>query len=179
MLYFVTGNAGKLREFKAQIPHIEQLKLDVDEIQSLDPQTVIAHKLAQAAAQHDGELVVEDTSLCLNALGGLPGTYIKWFLETIGPTGIGELANKYPDPSAVARTVIGYRDQAGECRYFTGEISGRIVPPQGSGGFGWDSVFIPEGHDQTFAELGPEVKSQMSMRYQAIKQLKAYLEAQS
>src|SRR4051794_13711802 len=103
-LYFITGNANKFREISAQIPELKQLALDLDEIQSLDPQAVIAHKLDQAAAHPDapagGQFIVEDTSLSLDALGGLPGTYIKWFQQAIGLAGISELAAKYPDQSA-------------------------------------------------------------------------------
>jgi inosine triphosphate pyrophosphatase len=179
MLYFITGNANKFREISAQIPGLEQLKLDLDEIQSLDPQTVIAHKLTQATAHpdtpHDGEFIVEDTSLCLDALGGLPGTLVKWFQDAIGLAGIGELAAKYPDTSATARTVIGYRDRAGEDHYFTGEIRGRIVPPRNAGGFGWDDIFVPEGFDQTFSELGPAKKASLSMRRRATDKLNAHL----
>ncbi len=175
MLYFVTGNAGKFREIQSFIPSIEQLKLDLDEIQSLDPQTVIAHKLEQAAKAQAGAFIVEDTSLSIDCLGGLPGTFIKWFQEAVGIQGIADLAAHYEDQSATARTVIGYRDEAGESHYFTGEIRGRISLPRGEQGFGWDPIFIPEGHDQTFAELGPQVKGTMSMRRRATEQLQAFL----
>ncbi|HSX02607.1 MAG TPA: non-canonical purine NTP pyrophosphatase [Candidatus Saccharimonadia bacterium] len=174
-LYFITGNAGKFGEIQALIPDIIQLKLDVDEIQSLDPQVVIAHKLEQAARHHDGEFIVEDTSLALNCLNGLPGPLIKWFEEAIGLPGIGELAAKYDDQTAVARTTIGYRNQQGQTRYVTGEIAGRIVLPRGAGGFGWDDIFVPEGYDKTFSELGPEIKGRISMRRRAAEQLVAFL----
>jgi XTP/dITP diphosphohydrolase len=95
----------------------------------------------------------------------------------MGLAGIAELAAKYPDTSATARTVIGYRDRAGENHYFTGEIRGRIVPPRGAGGFGWDDIFIPDGHSQTFSELGPDKKQAISMRRRAIDALKTHLEA--
>lgn len=179
MLYFVTGSAGKFREISALIPEIKQLTLDLDEIQNLDPHLVIAHKLEQAAQVHDGEFIVEDTSLCLDVLGGLPGTYIKWFEQAIGLAGLGELAMKYPDQSAAARTVIGYRDQAGQRHFFTGELRGRLVLPRGKGGFGWDSIFVPEGYNQTFSELGPEKKSEMSMRRRAVEAFKAHLESRA
>jgi inosine triphosphate pyrophosphatase len=166
VIHFLSGNAGKLREFKALIPEIEQLKLDLDEIQSLDPKVVIEHKLEQAAAQHDGALVVEDTNLTLHAMGQLPGTYIKWFIEALSLSGIAELAAKYPVQSATARTTIGYRDTNGESHYFVGEVRGT---------FGWDPIFAPDGYDQTFGELGPDIKSRISMRRKAIDQLQAFL----
>jgi inosine triphosphate pyrophosphatase len=180
MLYFITGSAGKFRELSSFIPELKQLKLDLDEIQSLDPHVVITHKLDQAARQHTGggQFIVEDTSLSLDALSGqLPGTYIKWFQEAIGLQGIGELAAKYPDQSATARTVIGLRDEAGESHFFTGEIRGRVVLPRHAGGFGWDDIFVPEGYDQTFSELGPSKKGEISMRRRAAEQLKSYLAA--
>lgn len=175
MLYFVTGNAGKFREIQSLIPEIKQLDLDLDEIQSLDPQVVIAHKLSQAATVHSGAFIVEDTSLSLDCLQGLPGTFIKWFLESMGPGGIAELAGHYPDQTATARTVIGYRDETGESHYVSGELRGRIVPPQGEHGFGWDPIFIPEGYDKTFGELGPEVKTTISMRRSAALKLQSIL----
>src|SRR6185436_6170020 len=110
---------------------------------------------------------VEDTSLAVDSLGRLPGTLIKWFLEAVGVAGLGELVAKYPDHSATGRTVIGYRDAQGSVHYFTGEVRGQVVTPRGDKGFGWDPIFQPEGHDQTFAELGPEVKNTMSMRQAA------------
>src|SRR5438874_11099226 len=97
MLYFITGNANKFREIKTFIPETEQLNLDLDEIQSLDPQAVIEHKLNQAAAHHDGEFIVEDTSLTIDAMNGLPGTMIKWFQKSLGLEGIAKLAATYPD----------------------------------------------------------------------------------
>src|SRR5689334_4563003 len=130
MLYFITGNAGKFAEFKAALPKIKQLDLELDEIQSLDPQAVIAHKLEQAAGEHNGEFIVEDTSLCLESLGGLPGTMIKWFQKAMGLQGIADLAACYEDQTAVARTTIGYRDPKGESHYFVGEIRGRVVQPR-------------------------------------------------
>jgi non-canonical purine NTP pyrophosphatase (RdgB/HAM1 family) len=178
-LYFVTGNAGKFREVQALIPEVEQLKLDLDEIQDLDPRVVIEHKLGQAAHHHDGRFIVEDTSLTLNCLGGLPGTLIKWFEQTISLPGIAELAHHYPDHTAVARTFIGYRDAAGQDHFVSGEITGTIVAPRGHTGIGWDFIFVPQGHTQTFAELGPAVKNTMSMRQQAVQQLQALLDRPS
>jgi non-canonical purine NTP pyrophosphatase (RdgB/HAM1 family) len=177
VLYFITSNPNKFRELRSMIPGLEQLSLDLDEIQSLDPQAVIEHKLEQAAAQHDGEFVVDDTSLSLEALGGLPGPLVKWFAQAIGLAGIAELAAKYPHTSATAHTVLGYRDQAGKSHFFTGELKGRIVEPRNAGGFGWDDIFVPAGYDQTFSQLGPEKKAGMSMRRRAAEQLMSYLES--
>jgi non-canonical purine NTP pyrophosphatase (RdgB/HAM1 family) len=174
-LYFITGNAGKFREVKALLPNIQQLDLDLDEIQSLDPRVVIEHKLEQAAALHDGEFIVEDTSLAANCLDGLPGPLIKWFEKSIGIAGLAELVNRYEDTSAIARTTIGYRDAASNKRFFFGEIIGKIITPRGDHGFGWDPIFVPNGHDQTFAEMDAETKNSLSMRRIAVQQLREHL----
>lgn len=174
-IYFITGSAGKFAEMSSLIPGIEQLKLHLNEIQSLDPQVVIEHKLNQASVHHDSRFIVEDTSLIINALGQLPGTLIKWFEESLGLDGIAALASKYPDQSAIARTVIGYRNEKGESRYFIGETKGKIVAPRGAGGFGWDDIFMPEGYEETFSQLGPEKKNQLSMRRLAATQLADFL----
>jgi inosine triphosphate pyrophosphatase len=176
MLYFVTGNAGKFREIQAIIPQLVQLKLDLDEIQSLDPQVVIEHKLAQAAAQHDGEFIVEDTSLSLTCLRGLPGTMIKWFEETVGVEGIADIALRYEDRSALAKVTIGYRDARGQISYYIGELEGTIVAPRGTKStFGWNSIFQPAGFHQTFAEMSIEEKNRISMRAIATHKLAARL----
>lgn len=177
-LYFITGNAEKFREIKAILPNIEQLDLDLDEIQSLDPQKVIEHKLAQAASVHDGEFLVEDTSLILNCLNGLPGTYIKWFLERLGASGIAELALKYSDNTALARVIIGHRDAAGRISYFTGEVMGTIVEPRGEIiKYGWNPIFVPAGQKLTYAEMTLEQKNTGSMRAMAARKLAAHLQA--
>lgn len=175
MIYFITGNAGKFREIQALIPEITQLKLDLDEIQSLDPKIVIEHKLSQAASVHDGAFIVEDTSLSLECLQGLPGTMIKWFEETLGVAGIAALAMKYENRTAVARTTIGYLSNSGTKHYFVGELAGTIVPPRGSNGFGWDAIFMPHGYEQTMAELPAEEKNRISMRASAAAKLTAHL----
>ena len=59
---------------------------------------------------------------------------------------------------------------------FRGEVYGRIgYEPKGSGGFGYDPVFIPDGYDRTFAELGADIKDKISHRANALKKLDAYL----
>ena len=176
-LYFVTGNAGKFREIQAILPDIEQLDLDLDEIQSLDPQAVIEHKLAQAAARHDGQFIVEDTTLTFRCLGQLPGTYIKHFEKSLGMAGVVDLAQRYDDHSAIGGVTIGYRDKEGQSHYFKGEIDGTIVSPRGDNGFGWDPIFVPDGYQMTFSEMTTDQKSKLSMRALAARKLAAHLQA--
>lgn len=174
-LYFITGNAGKFREIQAVIPNILQLELDVDEIQSLDPQAVIEHKLAQAAALHDGQFIVEDTSVVLDCIAPLPGTLIKWFEKSLGAAGVADLVLRYDAHGAHVTTTIGYRDSAGRTSFFKAGYRGTIVPPKGINGFGFDPVFIAEGQSKTNAELTPDEKNAFSARGKAARQLVDHL----
>ena len=63
---------------------------------------------------------------------------------------------------------------------FEGVCEGRIAPaPRGQGGFGYDPLFVPEGHDLTFGELGQEVKNRLSHRARALEKLRQWLERRS
>ena len=84
MLYFVTGNPGKLAEIKSLLPEVEQLDIDLTEIQDIDARNIIREKLTEARRHQKGELLVEDTSLYLDCLNGFPGPLIKWLLGSIG-----------------------------------------------------------------------------------------------
>jgi inosine triphosphate pyrophosphatase len=78
-LTFVTGNAGKLREFKQILGDsfpIRNLAVDTEEIQEETLEKISEAKCRQAAAAVNGPVLVEDTALCFNALGGLPGAYM-------------------------------------------------------------------------------------------------------
>ena len=175
MLYFITGNAGKFREIQAVIPEIMQLNLTVDEIQSMDPQVVIEHKLEQAAAKHSGEFIVEDTTLIFECIKPLPGTMIKWFEQGLGVAGMSELVLHYSDHSALARVTIGYRAANGTTCFFVSEYGGTIVSPRGDDGFGFDSIFIAHGQTKTNAELTTDEKNVFSARGKAARQLAAHL----
>lgn len=174
-LYFVTTNAGKFRELQAILPKLEQLPLELDEIQSLDPQVVIEHKLTQAALQHEGEYLVEDTSLIFHCLNQLPGTFIKWFVGAVGLAGLVELVSHYPDHSATARITIGYRDSAGSAHFFSSTTTGKIVSPRGMGGFGWDAIFLADGQTKTNAEQTLAEKNTFSARAEAARKLVKHL----
>ncbi|MBK8955160.1 MAG: RdgB/HAM1 family non-canonical purine NTP pyrophosphatase [Saprospiraceae bacterium] len=83
------------------------------------------------------------------------------------------------DRQARFRTIIAYMDQAGKAYIFVGVINGVISEnPLGNHGFGYDPVFIPQGYRQTFAELGPEIKNNISHRAMAIGKLMEHLEAE-
>ena len=176
MFYFITSNKGKFEEVRAILSEIEQLDIDLLEMQEIDAHAVIRAKLEAAYAHHNGEFIVEDLSLHLECLNGLPGPLIKWFLKTIGNEGLVEIASKFGNDKATAKAMIGYARSADDIHFFEGVIEGRIVPPRGEGGFGWDSIFLPDGYDKTFGEMTQEEKNAISMRRIAVNKLKGYLE---
>jgi len=175
MIYFITGNIGKLSEAKSVISDFEGYDVDLPEIQEIDAHAIIRAKLLEGLKHKNGELVVEDTSLYFEALNGLPGPLIKWFLETIGTDGLYNLADKLGNTKAYAKSIIGYAKNADEIEFFEGVIEGEIVPPAGDKGFGWDPIFKPAGHDKTFAQMDFDEKNSLSMRRVAFEKLKEHL----
>lgn len=185
-LVFITGNQAKAQYLAKWLGHdVPHQKLDLDELQSLDPIEVITHK-AQAAYTLVGKpVLVEDTSLSFNALGGrLPGTLIKWFLEEIGNDGLIKLLAEFDDRTATASLVYGLYDGT-ELRTFEGDQQGTIVTtlPELAGdgwhgGKSWNSIFTPDGADKTFAEMTDEELMPFSHRARAIEKLRAFLDTQ-
>ncbi len=85
----------------------------------------------------NGPVLVEDTSLCFNALGGLPGVYIKWFLDKTGHEGLNNLLAAYPDKSAYAQCIFSFSLGPGhEPTVYVGQTHGTIVPARGPLNFG-------------------------------------------
>jgi len=173
-LYFITGNKGKLAEVQNILGNVEALNIDLLEIQSLDAHEIIKAKLEEAKKHHDGDFIVEDTSLYFESMKGLPGPFIKWFMKTVGNDGLYKIAQVFGNFNAEAKTVIGYSDSEGKVSFFEGSIRGTIVSPRGEG-FGWDPIFQPDGYTKTFGELTAEEKNSISMRKIALEKLKQNL----
>ena len=160
-IYFITGNKSKFEEVKAILPEVEQLDIDLPEIQEIDPKEIIKAKLLEALNHKKAEFIVEDTSLYLDCINGLPGPLIKWFLKKIGNTGIYNLVEKLGNNKAEAKTFIGYAKNPEEIYYFEGSIKGKIVSPAGETNFGFDPIFQPENNKNTFAQMPKEEKNKI------------------
>ena len=175
-LTFITGNAAKAEQLGRHLDHpVSHKKLDLPEIQSLDLREIIEHKAKEAYKQIGGVVLVEDTSLTFKALGKLPGPLIKWFLTELDNDGLCKLLNGYDDRGALAECMFGLYDGK-EINVFEGSAPGTIAAtPRGERGFGWDPVFIPQGHSKTWGEMDPEEQKETSMRRMALKKLEAYL----
>ena len=161
---FITGNQSKADMLAKYLGHhLEHQKVDLDEIQSLDPREVIEHKVRQAYAVVQQPVLVEDTSLEFDAFGKFPGTFIKHFIEGTPSEVICRSLDSL-DRGAIARATFGYYD-GNEVSFIEGEQKGSIADhPRGSGGFGWDEIFIPEGSTKTRAEMN-EVEYEASYTY--------------
>lgn len=177
---FVTGNKKKLEELLDILGTSFPLKLtsqkaDLVELQG-EIEEICKKKCKEAAKFIEGPVLVEDTCLCFNALGGLPGPYIKWFLEKIKPEGLYALLAGFDDKSAEAVCTFGYYSGRPEddVILFQGRTEGLIVAPRGSRDFGWDACFQPVGYEQTYAEMPKAEKNKISHRYKAVSKMKEY-----
>jgi inosine triphosphate pyrophosphatase len=173
---FVSGNQQKvewLEEFLGE--KVEHHKLDLIEIQSLDPQEVVGLKVREAYKKLSKAVLIDDVSLSFNALGRLPGTFIKYFLDEVGNKGICRLLDGYDDRSAVATVTYGYYD-GHDFKAFATESKGEISQePRGSFGHGWDPIFIPEGESKTHSEMNLEEYATVHPRNLAVKKLAEFL----
>lgn len=179
-LYFVSSNDEKYREIRGALVEcgieIERVTLDLPEIQSLNPAEVAAYK-ARKAFEYLGNsaVLVEDTGLAVNTWNGFPGALIKWVLGSVGEAGLCRQLDAWPDRSATATVVLCLFD-GHDLRTFTGQSTGHIAPePRGTFGFGWDSIFQPDGYAITYGEMRREDKMKISMRGRALTALKDYL----
>lgn len=173
---------------------IEETGTTLEENSAIKASTVAAFislQPSEISSQIDG-VFADDTGLEIDALGGKPGVYTaRWYLENERLKMKGEreifAANRakalrelegQEDRGAQFRTVItliGGRKNATEGHntlQVEGVVRGRIAEEEyGNGGFGYDPVFIPEGHDKTFGELPSEIKNSISHRARALQAL--------
>jgi non-canonical purine NTP pyrophosphatase (RdgB/HAM1 family) len=174
-LLFATGSADKLGEVQAILPtQVEQLAVELEEIQSLDLREVVAAKLKSAFEQCHSPVVVEDVSAELEALGGFPGTFVKFAEKTNGDSALYKMLLGHDNKKALIRAMVGYHDGT-DMHFFEGKYSGTIVEPRGTGGFGFDKVVVPDGQEKTMAEMTAEQKNSISHRYLAFTALAEYL----
>ena len=183
-LLLITGNVGKLEEFKAllDIPGFKMnyKSLDVPEIQSLDIgeigqfKTNAVFDCIQEIKNYDA-VITDDTGLSCLTLNGLPGPLIKWFLQSIGRDGILELVkNKDNTTTATCLLSLGILKNH-QIIQFQGDVKGKLVASQGDRGFGWDQIFLPDGFDKTYGEMDPDQKNAISHRAVAVQKFKEWL----
>jgi len=192
-LVIATGNRHKFDEIAAFLDgvscHLSTLADHPPNEAPLEDGTTFEENAVLKARYYAARLglacVADDSGLVVEALGGEPGIYSARYAGS-GCTD----ADNNAKLLAALRDVPEDRRQAkfvccaalatpeGIVHVETGTVKGRIAfAPRGEDGFGYDPLFIPEGLDRTFAELGPSVKARMSHRSRAFGKMRAYLES--
>ena len=180
VIKFVSGNLKKYEEVKAIVEEglpgytVSQIKINLMELQG-EPEDIVKEKLKYALSQEEGPLMIEDTSLCFNALHGLPGPYIKDFLDKLGHDGLNKMLAGFDDKSGYAQCIFGLGKAGAESHIFVGRTPGKIVPARGDNNFGWDPVFQPDGFEETYAQMDKTIKNKISHRYNSLKHLIEFL----
>jgi XTP/dITP diphosphohydrolase len=195
-LVIATHNAGKLKEIAALLaPHgiecISAGALGLPEPAEtgttfVENALIKAHAAA-AAAQLPA--LADDSGLSVAALGGRPGVYTAdwaerqhfegalgrdWYLAMGKVEGLLAEQGDDVDRHAWFSCVLAIAWPDGESAVYEGRVDGTLTwPPRGTLGFGYDPVFVPQGRDQTFAEIDPEEKHRISHRANAFAKLVA------
>jgi XTP/dITP diphosphohydrolase len=188
-LVFATQNANKVKEINAQIEGILAVQSlnDIGHTAELAEDFETLHENAQQKAIFISETYgidcfSEDTGLEIEALGGNPGVHTAHYAGTRDATAnmqkvLSELEG-VTNRTAQFRTII-YLILDGQAHQFEGIVKGTIAPviANGGQGFGYDPIFIPEGYDVTFADLGMDIKKTISHRAKAVQQLITFLQS--
>ncbi len=187
-LVIASHNEGKVREIADLLgPYgvepVSAASLDLPEPEETGNSFIDNAELkARLAADLSGlPALADDSGLCVDALDGRPGIYsARWAGETkdfrIAMERVEEeLLAKGPEASRDAHFVCALAvcwPEDGQCEVFEGRVNGRLVwPPRGDKGFGYDPMFQPFGHEQTFGEIEPAAKHAMSHRAEAFRKL--------
>ncbi len=186
-LCFATNNAHKLKEIKALLGETFSLKT-LQEIGCNEelPETTdtiegnSAQKAEYVWEHYHVNCFADDSGLEIEALNGAPGVHSAYYsgernharnIERV----LRELANE-TNRKARFKTVITLT-LSGKSHSFEGVVEGIIIDtPRGTDGFGYDPIFVPEGHEQTFAEMTLEQKSKISHRSRAFAKLVLFLQ---
>ncbi|KAL4806025.1 inosine triphosphate pyrophosphatase-like protein [Aspergillus unguis] len=178
-LNFITGNKNKLAEVRAilgDVIDVQNQAVDVPEIQGTIEEIAKA-KCSHAANAVGGPVLTEDTALEFHALKGLPGPYIKSFLEALGHEGLNKMLDSFDTRGAEAVCTFAFSAGPGsEPITFQGRTVGTIVRPRGPENFGWDPIF--EHNGKTYAEMPKEEKNKISHRGKALAKLQQWLAEQ-
>lgn len=175
---FATTNQGKLDEARKLLGiDVQGTSLEIDEVQSLDPETVAVKKAAAYFRELKKPILVEDVALTFEALGKLPGTYINDFFKVLGNQGLVDLLVNASNRKATAQTTLVFMEDKDNFHVFIGTVEGEIAKePKGSSGFGWDPIFTPSGETRTFGEMNETEKAKYSMRAKAFAKFKEWLD---
>jgi len=181
-VYFATGNDKKILEAKEILSkfdiQVERIKIDKVEVQSNRLERIVLYSLKQIL-EDSRYIVVEDSGLFIRRLNNFPGPYSSYTFKKIGCEGILKLMQNKKDRTAKFVSVIGLKNKKNRAFLFKGEVSGKIAYKKiGRFGFGFDPIFIPDGYEQTFAQMEISQKNKISHRGRAFRALGEWLLSQ-
>ena len=178
-----THNAGKIKEFLPLLAPLGLQPVSAGELGLAEPEETAddfagnARIKALAAARASGlPALADDSGLSVAALGGGPGVFSARYAA-------GDYAGAFARILAAAEAAQEFRAwftcalcyalPDGTAATYIGEAHGRVVSPRGADGFGYDPIFVPDGYEKSYAELGAEVKDAISHRARAFAQFRA------
>ena len=188
-IVFATNNKNKLREIREilgsdfEIVSLSEIGCHEDIPETGDTLEENALQKAQFVCDkyHIG-CFADDTGLEVEALDGQPGVHSARYAEGTdhdSEANMAKLLANLEDKSnrnAKFRTIIVLLQPNAQPIYFEGRVDGQIATEKhGTEGFGYDPIFVPEGYDKSFAELGEEIKNTISHRARAVVKLSEYL----
>jgi XTP/dITP diphosphohydrolase len=172
---FATTNKGKLREislllseYRLEVEAVEAEKLEIQDDEII---RIAEYAASDLAGRLGYPVAVEDSGLHIEALNGFPGPYSSYIYRSIGLKGVLKLLEGVEDRRGFFESVVAYAEPDGRVRSFRGIAWGWISQAaRGTGGFGFDPIFIPEeGDGRTFAEMTLEEKNRLSHRGRAMR----------
>ncbi len=187
ILLFATHNAGKVEEMRQLLsPHgvtvVSAAERGLPEPAETEDSFVGNARIkAHAAAQATGlPALADDSGLCVDALGGMPGVWTADWAEGPGGRDFMRAMTRTHDALAGVEApwaaefrctlVLAWPDGTDEVH--EGVVRGHLVwPVRGALGHGYDPMFVPEGEERTFAEMGPAEKNALSHRARALRSL--------
>ena len=165
-IYFATSNENKYNEALAIFSQynitVKWLRIKYLEIQSDNLREIAEWSAKYVYSLHSLPLFVEDTGLFIEALNGFPGPYSSYVMKTLGNEGILKLMNNVSNRKAYFLTIVAFVDK-NTLELFEGKRYGTISKTKRGTKWGFDPIFIPDGYDKTYSELGP-LKNEISHR---------------
>ena len=172
-LYFVTASENKFNDYQFLLGKYADLfwfRFNVEDVITTDPDILIRRKVRAIEPMLPYlPFLVEQTNLHVRAWRNLPGNVAGLFIDGVGVEGICKMLQPFDDRSATAVTKLAYHGRDGRVDVFTGEKTGHIAPePRGSETYGWEAIFIPDGHTRTLAQMSLEQRNNISTRKLAV-----------
>jgi XTP/dITP diphosphohydrolase len=148
---------------------LEHIKTTYPEIQADTLEETIIPGLTWLMERYKRPIMIDDSGLFIDALKGFPGVYSSFVFRTVGCDGILRLMEGVRDRSARFECCIGFLVPGQEPHISKGVAKGSISEKKaGTGGFGYDPVFVPEGYAKTYAQIDIPEKNRISHRGRAI-----------